>query len=51
MDREKEVVLREESRRALIRALIAIANSKTHGEAVTICAAPTREGRADSVWQ
>jgi len=36
MDSEKEVALREQGRRALIRALIAIANSKTHDEAVTI---------------
>jgi len=36
MDSEKAFILREESRRALIRALIAVANSKTHEEAVTI---------------
>jgi hypothetical protein len=36
MDSEKEFVLREQSRRALIRALVAIANSKNHDEAVTI---------------
>lgn len=36
MVNEKQIVLREESRRALIRALVAIANSKTHEEAVTI---------------
>lgn len=36
MDSEKELVLREQGRRALIRALIAIANSKSHDEAVTI---------------
>jgi len=36
MDTEKELALREQGRRALIRALVAIANSKTHEEAVTI---------------
>jgi hypothetical protein len=36
MDSEKELAIREQGRRALIRALIAIANSKTHEEAVTI---------------
>jgi hypothetical protein len=36
MDSEKEFVLREQGRWALIRALIAIANSKSHDEAVTI---------------
>jgi hypothetical protein len=36
MDSEKEVVLREQGRRALIRALVAVANSDTHQEAVTI---------------
>lgn len=36
MNGEQELILREESRRALIRALIAVANSKTHEEAVTI---------------
>lgn len=33
---EHELIQREQGRRALIRALIAIANSKTHDEAVTI---------------
>lgn len=36
MDSEKELAIREQGRRALIRALIAVANSKTHEEAVTI---------------
>jgi hypothetical protein len=36
MDSEKQVILREQGKRALVRALIAIANSKTHEEAVTI---------------
>jgi hypothetical protein len=36
MNSEKAVILREQSRRSLIRALIAVANSKTHEEAVTI---------------
>lgn len=36
MDSEKQIILREQGKRALIRALIAVANSKTHDEAVTI---------------
>jgi len=36
MNTEQEFILREEGRRALIRALIAVANSRTHEEAVTI---------------
>lgn len=36
MDSEKQVILREQGKQALIRALIAVANSKTHEEAVTI---------------
>lgn len=48
MNGEQEFVLREQGRRALIRALVGVANSKTHEEAVAI--AQRQLIRAGQTW-